>query len=342
MNMVCMASTLKKYAMFGACYQRLSKYSYPSPSPYWLKKYVLMSFRTTSCYDLQDFSATHWPVSSLIHIYTYFSPKQSWNAFPKHCLTKYESPFLGDSFHLSIESRYVADDNGTEKNALNLDETELNQRQVVNVNIASDYFMKMSDDANVREFRSTKVTLPILDADGVWIREGNPVMCCYKVCRLHVSGIGLPSSRMEEWGHRHGLLTAFLRFHRQQLCWIDSWTGLRIGDVDGFNDSHQQAQKLQGAFHSSIKAAASVLATEVSSESIAGLAFAKSDETNPFVTWIILCLLKKIYKDEISSSFLLTVFGTCFFSRHESDACEPIVLIFYFGRHAIGFWSVIK
>lgn len=191
---------------------------------------------------------------------------------------------MGESFQLSIESRYVASDNGAEKNALSLNEEELGERQVVNVNIASENYLKMSDDANIRDFQSKSVALPVLDSDGVWIREAQPVMCCYKVCRLHVSAIGLPASRIEEWGHRHGLLTAFLRFHRQQLCWIDSWHRLQIGDVDGFNDNSQTNQQTRGSFLSPMKAAANALTTEVATESAAGLAFLMSDESNPFVT----------------------------------------------------------
>lgn len=142
----------------------------------------------------------------------------------------------------------------------------------------------MSEDANIQDFQSESTSLPVLDSDGVWIREAHPVMCCYKVCRLHVSTVGLPASRIEEWGHRHGLLPAFLRFHRQQLCWIDSWHRLQIGDVDGFNDDFPTNQQSRGSFRSPMKAAANVLATEVATESMAGLAFLMSDETNPFVT----------------------------------------------------------
>lgn len=165
-----------------------------------------------------------------------------------------------------------------------MDEKELNERQVVDLNIASESYLKMAEDANVRDFRSKGIALPTLDPDGVWIREAQPVMCCYKVCRLHVSAIGLPASRIEEWGHRHGLITAFLRFHRQQLCWIDSWHGLQIGDVDGFNDGFQTGQHSRGSFRSPMKAVTNALTTEVAAESVAGLAFVMSDETNPFVT----------------------------------------------------------
>lgn len=197
----------------------------------------------------------------------------------------YESPYFGDSFHLSIESRYIEGDRGSHTNALSLNEEELNQRKVLNLNIASEEHLRMTNETNVQLFQSQKTGRPMLDANGIWIRESDPVMCCYKVCRLHVSKPGLPGSRMERWGHKHALTAAFIRFHRQQLCWIDSWLGKHVSEVDGMNDGFagNQIDKL-GGIRPKLESVATTLATEISAETSAGLAFAFSDETNPFFT----------------------------------------------------------
>lgn len=99
------------------------------------------------------------------------------------------------------------------------------------------------------------------------------MMCCYKVARLDVSANGLPGRRIEMWGMRHGVQKMFIHYNRQVVCWMDAWLGLGIGDVDGFGETWRERGCVE-------KAAAVV--TEIAAESSAGLAFAFSDETNPF------------------------------------------------------------
>lgn len=188
----------------------------------------------------------------------------------------YESPFLGDSFHLSIESRYIANDNGRHENALSLPASELSAREVVALDIASEEHLGMTADTDVRGFRSSREARPVLDGDGVWLRGGAPMMCCYRVARLDVATKGLPGGRIERWGHRHGFQFAFLRYNRQALCWMDSWLGLGIGDVDGLGGKPTEGRRAKREM------AKTTIATEIAAESSAGLAFSFSDETNPF------------------------------------------------------------
>lgn len=187
----------------------------------------------------------------------------------------YESPFLGDSFHLSIESRYVANDTGKQENALDLTRSDLSGREVVKLDIASEEHLRLTTDTDVRSFRSKLEPRPTLDAEGVWLRDsgGGPMMCCYRVARLDVATKGLPGGRIERWGHRHGLQFAFLRYNRQVLCWMDSWLRLGIADVDGMGGEGPLGKR---------EMAKTTIATEIAAESSAGLAFSFSDETNPF------------------------------------------------------------
>lgn len=207
--------------------------------------------------------------------------EQAWNGFPHHCLTVYESPFFGNSFHLSIESQYVQE-NRWQENALRLKDEELASREVVVLNIASEKHLRMTPDTDVRAFESKKGDRPVLDEDGVWMRQGSPMVHCYKVCRLDISAKSLPGSRIESWGHKHGLEASFLRYNRQVFCWMDSWLGLKINDVDGFDDNFLEARHEQQRPGKPMKEAVTAMATEIAAESSAGLAFAFSDETNPF------------------------------------------------------------
>lgn len=209
--------------------------------------------------------------------------EKAWNGFPHHCLTTYESPYLGSTFHLSVESRYVGNDCGELENALGLSEDELAARQVVRLNIGDDSVLGMTPETDVHKFQSCVADVPVMDREGVWMRGASPVMCCYKVCRLEVSTKGLPGRRVERWGHRHGLQAAFIRYNRQVLCWIDSWLGLSVADVDGLNDGLRESAQTTG-IRPRLEAAATTFATEIAAESSAGLAFAFSDETNPFFT----------------------------------------------------------
>lgn len=193
--------------------------------------------------------------------------EKAWASYPNRCLTLYFCPYFGPKSFLSIESRYLAD-RGDTYNALNLRADELGAREVVMLDIASEDKLRMSDDADVRSFRSEKVDRGALAA-GVWSRNHDPIMCCYKVCRLNVS-----APRIEAFCQRY-LQSSFIRYNRQAYVWMDSWLGLGLRDIPGaLPDEPEAAQVL--------------LATELSANlPILGLGAARelfdsSDQTNPF------------------------------------------------------------
>lgn len=194
---------------------------------------------------------------------------------------------LGGSFHLSIESRYIGNDRGGIENALKLSEEELGQREVVDLNIASEEHLNMTAETNVVEFESKVSKRSRLDAQGDWITQGSPMMCCYKVVRFDVSAKGLPGRRIEQWGHRNAMQAAFVHYNRQVLCWMDHWHGMDMGAVDGLGGRSAQRSAVvdrKSVLGPRIEAAATVLATELAAESTAGLAFSFADQTNPFTT----------------------------------------------------------
>lgn len=173
------------------------------------------------------------------------------------------------------------------ENALKLSEEELAHREVVDLNIASEEHLKMTAETNVAKFESRVSKRSRLDAQGEWIAQGSPVMCCYKVVRFDVSAKGMPARRIEQWGHRNAMQAAFVHYNRQVLCWMDQWYGLDISAVDGLCGKRGELGAISERKHGlrpRIEAAATVLATELAAESTAGLAFFFADQTNPFIT----------------------------------------------------------
>jgi Phosphatidylinositol transfer protein len=195
--------------------------------------------------------------------------EKSWASYPNRCLTLYFCPYFGSKSFMSIESRYLAD-RGETQNALNLSTDELAERQVIMLDIASEDKLRMAADADVREFRSAKCGRGAL-VSGVWTREHDPIMCCYKVCRLNIS-----APRIETFAQRY-LQNSFIRYNRQAFVWIDSWFSLGLADIPGALPKTRMQ----------LESAQVVVATELSTDvpldvGAATDLFDSSDHSNPF------------------------------------------------------------
>ncbi len=199
--------------------------------------------------------------------------EKSWNAYPERCITLYESPWLGKAFYMSVESRYLDNDRGDTANALELPDYELENRQVVTLDIAS-------DDDGVANFESAVTKRPRLGSGGVWIRQHEPIMCAYKVVRMSVDSAVLPNRRIEQWTHNCGLQHSFLNYNRKVLRWIDSWfLNVRNRDVQTFAAPPGTHAPNQNA----VAAVKTVLCSEIARVREYNLVFAEADATNPFV-----------------------------------------------------------
>lgn len=152
--------------------------------------------------------------------------EHSWNAFPKIC-TEYSNSYFGEKFHMSVETMH-ADDRGTQENAVNLTDEDLSKRKVVHLNIASDTTVPMEEGEDPTKFVSAKTDRGNLKS--TFIEEHEPIMTCYKVCKLRFKVFGL-QSKVEQWGHQYGLRAPFLKYHRKLFCWIDEWYGLTLSDI---------------------------------------------------------------------------------------------------------------
>ncbi|VDN44065.1 unnamed protein product [Gongylonema pulchrum] len=106
--------------------------------------------------------------------------EKCWNAYP-YCKTIITNPdYMGENFHIKIESTHI-NDHGETENALNL-KGDLKDREVIIIDIYDDKYLKESDitvENDVRKFKSKKTNRGPLVKD--WYKNTEPVMCCYKV-----------------------------------------------------------------------------------------------------------------------------------------------------------------
>lgn len=164
----------------------------------------------------------------------------------------YESPFLGSSFHLSIESRYIANDEGTVTNALNLSPSEMKQREVVHLNVGCSGPVR-SRGEDKREDEGDK----------------KEKMYAYRVARLRVSApvFGVDGKTVEEWGMRYGVQGLLVRFGRMIF---EAGREMQVRDV-AVQRARTGGLEERGMMKNVV-------------ERCAGLAvFARSDESNPFL-----------------------------------------------------------
>lgn len=229
--------------------------------------------------------------------------EKSWVSYPQRCITLYYCPYFGRDWFLSIESHYAENDRGEQWNALGLTGTELRNRQIITLDIASENCVSMSPEADVREFHTPEGGGRGILQAGVWIRSSEPIMCCYKVCRLDISG----HKRVEQWGERF-IRNSFIRYHRLALVWMDSWLGAGLRDIPGalpvdtqmssrtdwqadmshstddaipLTQSQAPSQSQEHHFHRASQLVATELATDAVGLAAAAV-FAKADESNPF------------------------------------------------------------
>jgi len=171
--------------------------------------------------------------------------ERAWNAYP-YCKTVITSPFLGEKFTFTIESRHAADD-GTQPNPHGLDEKQLKAREMVDVidigidKVEKKDYKKEEDPSLVRSEKASRGPL----AEG-WIKSSNPIMCCYKLVTVEFKVFGM-QSKVERY-MMDMERNIFLKFHRQVYSWLDEWYGWTMDDVRKYEDQTKKdlENKLKG------------------------------------------------------------------------------------------------
>lgn len=165
--------------------------------------------------------------------------EEAWNAYP-YCKTVLTNPdYMRDDFFIHIETIHLPD-RGTTQNAHNLSAEDLAKREVIDLDIASDTSYLTTNDIKPEttpsRFKSLKTGRgPLV---GNWKETMEPVMCAYKLVKVHFKWFGL-TKIVENYAHRQ-YPRLFTKFHREVFCWMDNWYGLTMADIREIEDKAQK------------------------------------------------------------------------------------------------------
>lgn len=165
--------------------------------------------------------------------------EEAWNAYP-YCRTVITNPkWMKEKFIVSVETLHVDVGEDELENAHELPAEKLKQREVVYIDIANDPVTaadyKESEDPT--KWKSVKTGRgPLVGPD--WKKKAQPVMTCYKLVTCEFKWFGL-QSRIESFIQKSER-RLFTIFHRQVVCWLDSWHGLTMQDIRELEDKTKE------------------------------------------------------------------------------------------------------
>lgn len=166
----------------------------------------------------------------------FYVTERAWNFFP-HTITEYTCSFL-PKFSVYIETRYE-NNAGTSENVINLDNEDLEQREVDIVDIVmeeiAEHHYKPEEDLKI--FKSEKTGRGPLTSG--WMECATPIMCSYKVVKVKFEVWGL-QTKVEQFGQK-AIRDILLLGHRQAFAWIDEWYGMSIDDLREY-EARMQAE----------------------------------------------------------------------------------------------------
>ncbi|KAI1721521.1 phosphatidylinositol transfer protein [Ditylenchus destructor] len=134
--------------------------------------------------------------------------EESWNAYP-----------------------YTKTRDGSLDNVFELSEDDLKNQVVDVMNFVKDPISSHDycPEEDPKIFKSTKTGRGPLSDNWVQehLRDGKPIMCAYKICRVEFRYWGL-QTRAERWIHDLALKGTMYRAHRQAWAWQDEWVSIGI------------------------------------------------------------------------------------------------------------------
>lgn len=162
--------------------------------------------------------------------------EKAWNAYP-YCKTVLKSPFMGDSFTFTIESRHFNDE-GKQENVHNLSADMLKKREVDFIDIAAD---KLGDPKTYKKEEDPTLVASSKTGRGPLVgdwKQKSPLMTCYKLVTVEFKMFGL-QSKVESFLMKFER-DLFLKFHRQVYCWLDEWFGMTMEDIRNYETKTKQ------------------------------------------------------------------------------------------------------
>ncbi|VDN54607.1 unnamed protein product [Dracunculus medinensis] len=144
--------------------------------------------------------------------------EESWNAYP-FCKTVITNPnYMKENFFIIIETMHIADKGETEND--------------------------ITPETDPRSFISEKTGRGKLNKN--WSTTNTqPVMCCYKVVKIHCKIAGLQAPLENLCQKQYPRL--FSKFNRELFCWMDKWYDLTLEDIRKLEEEtmEQLKQRIQ-------------------------------------------------------------------------------------------------
>ncbi|CAF0770231.1 unnamed protein product [Didymodactylos carnosus] len=172
--------------------------------------------------------------------------EEAHNAYP-YCKTVLTSAYMKDAMYIDISTLHLPHvyDSRTDcfqDNVHQLGKKDYDRRKIVVINIAdpvsaNDY--KPKEDPT--KFKSIKTGRgPLI---GEWQKNCQPLMCCYKLVRVHFKWFGI-GTRVQDFIMKQEQ-RLFRNFHRQLFCWMDEWYGLTMNDIRELEERTKEELKNQ-------------------------------------------------------------------------------------------------
>ncbi|CAB3980702.1 phosphatidylinositol transfer alpha isoform-like [Paramuricea clavata] len=157
--------------------------------------------------------------------------EKAWNAYP-FCRTWYTNEYMGDSFHIIIDTWHKPGNKDIE-NVHDLSPELLKKREIVNIDIAKPVESRdYKEDEDPTKFHSEKTGRGPLDPK-TWQEDiktkDMPIMTCYKLYRIKFKWFML-QGKVEDLICK-SVKRLLTNFHRQLFCWLDKWFGMTMQDI---------------------------------------------------------------------------------------------------------------
>ncbi|XP_072043628.1 phosphatidylinositol transfer protein alpha isoform-like [Amphiura filiformis] len=178
--------------------------------------------------------------------------EEAWNAYP-YCKTVITMPnYMKEKMEFKIETWHKPG-RGELPNVHNLSEKELQKRDVIVIDIASDpvHPKDYKEEWDPLKFKSEKTGRgPLI---GPWKSQVEPVMCCYKLVTVNFQWFGLQTI-VEDYAMKM-YRRLFFNFHRQLFCTIDKYIELTMDDIRRIEEETKKeldAQRASGAIRGTV------------------------------------------------------------------------------------------
>ena len=156
--------------------------------------------------------------------------EESWNSHPFFRTVLTLPDLLRDKFSVVLDSLVVEDDKrGETDNVFNLEEDDLEIREVINIDICEEMFEDTCNE-DPTKFRSVKTGRGPLDKKD-WMDKANPIITIYKllVVELEIPRTLIPN-RFKAFLVR--MVTKMnWKYIRKMICCMDDWINLTLKDI---------------------------------------------------------------------------------------------------------------